>query len=154
MLPVAKSPTFAYDAAEYLIGTSSLERLVGLSGLTAEAVASLLGDPATQREVEHQLAQAERSGEVVRWRAREGLAAAVAQLQQVCANPETPASTLIKAGELLAKLAGLAQPSAPAVAKSGFSITIVLGGDEAPITLGQCANDVIDATSREVGTDE
>lgn len=150
MLPAPESSSFTRDAAELLGGASSLERLSGLSGVPIEAVRELLTDPQIQRSVERELAQAEQSGELVRWRAREGLASAVARLQQVCADQETSPGTLIKAGELLAKLAGLAQPAPAVPTGSGFSITIVLPESAKP----QMVADAIDVQPREVSSNE
>lgn len=103
MLPAIKAPsTFTKDAAQVLDGASTVQRLIGLSRLDEAAVFALLDDPETRKAIERELAQAERSGATVQWRAREALAAAVARISEVVRSPDTSAATLIKAGDLLA----------------------------------------------------
>ena len=160
MLPVPKaSASFARDAAQCLSGTSTIERLGGLHGLSTEGVRVLLDDPETQREIDRYLANAETTGEIVQWRAREGLAVIAARLQEVGANPETSVSTLIKAGELLGKLAGLSRPSPPDEVTSTFSISIIFSGNPPPSGPGRPTRDatatpVIDVPTWEISSDD
>ena len=148
MLTVPKSPTsFANDAAQLLSGACTVERLSGLTGLDQSAIAALLDDPEVRKEIERELAQAERSGASIRWLAREGLAVAVARIHELCAAPDTSLSALVKAGDLLTKLAGLEQPVSHAASEK-FSIIIAFNsGPEA------LQREVIDVNAREVDTD-
>jgi hypothetical protein len=152
VLPVPKAPSaFVKDAAQLLGGASTVERLGGLNGLDAAAVRTLLNDPDTRKDIERELALAERSGAIVQWRAREGLAVVVARIREVCDSPDTSATTLIKAGDLLARLAGLTQP--PEVAPSEkFSITIVFSNAPQPATLST-QHEVVDVDVPEVPRD-
>jgi|GEM_PF-3598801 len=149
MLPAIKAPsTFTKDAAQVLDGASTVQRLIGLSRLDEAAVFALLDDPETRKAIERELAQAERSGATVQWRAREALAAAVARISEVVRSPDTSAATLIKAGDLLARLAGLTQPTEQAPGEK-FAITIVFGNEPQQVT-PSTQYEVVDVEAREV----
>ena len=151
MLPVPKAPTsFANDAAQLLSGASTVERLSGLTGLDQSAIAALIDDLEVRKEIERELAHAERSGASIRWRAREGLAVAVARIHELCAAPDISLSSLVRAGDLLTKLAGLEQPVDPSASEK-FSITIIFGSEPAGGSAPQ--RDVIDVKARELSTD-
>lgn len=119
------------DVAAFLGGVFSLERLRAIHGAD---VLDIL-DEAGWVEAERRAAQAESDGTATRARSREILGQAIRRIGDLIDSGEVSPSTLIKAAELLSKLAGLSMEPEPV--RGQFSINIVLSTDrpKRPLTI-------------------
>lgn len=130
------------DAARYAAGVLSLDGLAALHGLDAVSVLTVLDDPEVQKRIDRHIVTREQSGDTTRERARAALGKCIQRIAQIVEHPDTSSSTLLRATEILDRLAPVTPKEMPKPEGEKFSITINLSSDKNPLRLGQ--SEVID----------
>ena len=122
---VQSNEALEQDAARFAAGTLSLDGLAALHRMDNESVLAVLEDPELQKRIEHAVVTREQSGDTSREIARRALASCLRRISQIVEDPETSTTTLLRATELLDRIAPLTPKVADAPSRGVGSVTIV-----------------------------
>lgn len=140
---------FIQDAAQFLVGTVSIDRVGALHGMEPEQVLAALSDTNMAARVERAAAELERDGSAVRIRARSLLYEAMSRLADTVNQGECSPSFLLRLAEVMGKLS--VEPKEEKAQNTGpsFQISIDLGGGQSVSLSNNVKPVVLDAATGE-----
>ena len=140
---------FVEDAARFIVGACTIDRIAALHGVKPEQVLATLSDTEMASRVEQAAAELERDGSAVRIRARSLLFEAICRLADTLHQGECSPSFLLKLTEVLGKLS--TEPKEEKTQNTGpnFLISIDLGGGQTVNLSNNVQPAVLDASTGE-----
>ncbi len=143
---------FIEDAARFVVGAATIDRVGALHGMEPEQVLAILSETDMAARVERAAAEIERDGSAVRLRAQFLLYEALRRLIETVDKGECAPSFLLRLSEVMGKLSAEPKDDRKEANRPTFAINIDLGWGNSvslksvPLTLDAATGDLIAST--------